>query len=70
MKDETATDKTPSQIEVVPCGYCAGYGYTIVTADMASDAGEPDMAGSRETCSNCNGCGQVQELIGGDDDAA
>lgn len=46
------------EVQVV-CDYCGGWGGHEVTQDMATDAGEPTMAGQRLTCERCGGDGWI-----------
>lgn len=61
--DQNSKMSKRASIEVVPCPDCGGMGYTIVTPDMASDAGDPEMTGAHWGCSTCNGCGQLQQEV-------
>ena len=67
----------PHEDEPRPCEQCGGsgmemVGHHVVTADMASDAGDPEMAGMQldpiwEPCSVCEGAGWIARVTNRDD---
>ena len=51
----------------VPCPTCGGQGRSVVTLEMAIDAGDRSMAGTEWGCSHCNGGGWIlQEAAPGE----